>query len=125
MLNEYSKIDTKEVAKENPGLKDYMKSLTYKDAILRFRLRAKICETVKTQWKGTKEFEEDLYSCWHHPFQRIDQSSHIERCIHYSSLKEGLSLDRDDHLVLFYRRVIEKRKEEQREREERREQEIK
>ena len=125
MSKDYSKIDTKEVAKENPGLKDYMKSLTYKDAILLFRLRAKICETVKTQWKGTKEFEEDLYSCWHHPFQRIDQSSHIERCIHYSSLKEGLSLDRDDHLVLFYRRVIEKRKEEQKEREERREQEIK
>ena len=113
MMKKYKKISYKDLEGEQCELKDYMKNLSYKDAIMRFSIKAQMIPYVKCHWKGNPEFENYIWCCWHGTVPFPDQCSHIERCYKYSDLKDGLSIDRDDHLVQFYVRVIERRREEQ------------
>ena len=80
-------------------------------------------DKVKCHWKGRPEYEKELWSCWHGSIPYADQCSHISRCTKYLDLRENLLLDRDDHLVLYFRRVIERREEEEKQEEDRRQEE--
>ena len=113
MLKRYKKVDVDSITKEKYGKKEYMNTLSYDQAVMYFKLRAKVCNTIKTHFKNNKEFEEDIYSCWDCSSSILDTSSHLKNCFHYEECKESLDLERTDHLVTFFQRVIKKREDEE------------
>ena len=86
-----------------------MRKLSYEDAVVKFKLRAKVCKTIKTQFKSDEEFSEDLFSCWDCSHPILDTSSHIRQCHHYADLRESLDLDKTEDTVTFFKRVIKRR----------------
>ena len=109
MFKSYKKINYNMLKEEKCDIQPYMKNMKYEDALLKFRLRADMVETIKCHWKNDQKYETDRWSCWHCP--ATDQTSHIQRCAEYADLREDLSLDNDKHLVTYFRRVIERRME--------------
>merc|ERR1711954_295144 len=57
MMKKYKKISYKDLEGEKCELKDYMKNLSYKDAIMRFSIKAQMIPLVKCHWKGNLDFE--------------------------------------------------------------------
>ena len=94
---------------EKCELQPYMLSLTYQDAVSKFRLRVNCVETVKTHWKKVPGYEDDLWSCWECPGTALDSTSHISRCRKYADLRTDLDIKSDKDCVLFFQRVIERR----------------
>ena len=113
MFQKYTKINVEEITKENFEMKEYMKNMTYERALIKFKLRARVCETIKTHFKSQKEFEEDIYSCWDCSSEFLDTSTHIKNCKHYNECKESLDLEDTEDLVTFFQRVIRKREQEE------------
>ena len=108
MAKTYKKINYDEIVKEKCEVQPYMKTLSYDDALMKFRLRADMVDTVKCHWKSEPKYEDELWSCWHCP--ATDRSSHIRCCREYADLREDLDLSKDDQLATFFRRVIERRR---------------
>ena len=88
-----------------------MKNLPYEDALLGFRLRADMVDSVRCHWKNQSSHVEELWRCWHPGCNMADQTSHIIQCSGYADLKEDLTISEDEGLVEFVRRVIQRRKE--------------
>ena len=63
-------------------------------------------ETMKCPWKNDPRSQNDQWSGWH--CSSIDRTSHIQCCSGYADLRETLDLSNDEHLTLFFRRVIER-----------------
>ena len=113
MSKKYKKIKYDEISRENCEVKQYIKDLPYSQALLRFRIRADMVPTVKTHWKSDPGYEADLWTCWACPQPVTDTTSHIKRCPEYSDLRENLELDRTEHLVIYFQKVIDRRLSEQ------------
>ena len=111
MSRRYSKISAEEIEKENGELKIYMKTLQYEDSLVMFRIRAKICPTIKTHWKNDPSYRQTLWSC-SSKCPSLDQISHIMSCIRYTDLRSDLDLQRTDHIVTFVKQVTQRRLEE-------------
>ena len=109
-LKSYKKIEYDEVSKEDFGIKNYMKNLTYEDSLFAFRIRGKVVKSIRTHFKKEDEYADELWSCWEPECTSLDTMNHIkDQCIHYDSLKTDLDLQRDEDVVKFFRRVLEKR----------------
>ena len=111
MSRRYSKISAEEIEKENGELKTYMKTLQYEDSLVMFRIRAKICPTIKTHWKNDPSYRRALWSC-SSKCTSLDQIPHIKSCIRYADLRSDLDLQRTDHIVTFVKQVTQRRLEE-------------
>ena len=107
-MKQLKKINFQEISQETFEIKEYMRNLTYEEALLRFRIRSKVVKTIKTHFKNDKVFSEELWSC--DRCSRLDTSDHLlYHCSKYDDLREGLSFDKDEDLVSFFRKVIERR----------------
>ena len=105
------KINKDEILEEPFETKAYMKNLTYDDAVLRFKLRAKVFKPIKTHFKSDPVFTEELWSC--KECSLLQTSFHlIHKCVLYDDEREGLDLDEDEDLVFFLRRILERRERE-------------
>ena len=100
-----------EMEKESGDLKEYFKTSNYEDSLVMFRLRAKICPTVKTHWKSDPAFRKVLWACSSKCLS-LDQISHIRGCFQYADLRTDLDLQRTDHIVKYLKRVIQRQLEE-------------
>ena len=86
MTKTYKKIDYNVLKDEQCVIQDYMMNLKYDDAILKFRLRADMVQTVKCHWKNDPQYEADGWSCWHCP--ATDQTTHIQQCSEYANMRK-------------------------------------
>ena len=85
-----------------------MKKLKYEEALVKFRLRTKVVKTVKTHFKSDKIFSEELWTC--DECSKLDTSDHLlHHCPKYDDLREELDFNKDEDLVTFFRKVIERR----------------
>ena len=51
LMRNQKKINNEEILDEQFELKDYMTNLTYEDAVIKFKLRAKVLKSIKTKFK--------------------------------------------------------------------------
>ena len=108
MMKNLRKINFAEILNEKFELKEYMRNLKYEDALAMFRIRSKVVRTVKTHFKSDKVFSEQLWTC--DGCLRLDTSEHlVHHCPKYDDLREGLDFDKDEDLVNFFRKVIDRR----------------
>ena len=108
MMERYKKINSNEVAKETFELKPYMENLSYEEALLKFRLRGKVFHTVKTHFKNDKEFTENLWS--RQECSLLDSSFHVQfQCTNYEDLRSKFNFDKEQDVVHFFRKVLERR----------------
>ena len=106
----YRKTDSKVLEEENFEVKEYLKTLSYEAAVFKFKYRAQMIETIKCHWKNDQTFWKDGWSCWE-GCKATDRTSHVQRCLGYKHLREDLDLENDEHLTIYFKRVIEHRKE--------------
>ena len=103
------KLDFESLKKENCELKNYMKNLTYENAIMKFRLKAKFFPSIRNHFKNDPKFEKELWFC-PEGCKKIGSISHVTHCNMYSDLRRNLSLDDDEDLVQYFLSVLERRK---------------
>ena len=112
MMKPQKKINLVEISQETYGMKDYIKELTYDQALTKFRLRAKVLPTVKTHFKCDKNFTRDLWSC--SECSLLDTSNHLlNLCPKYEDLRKGKNFDNEEEVVIFFHEVIERREQEE------------
>ena len=89
--------------KEKYGQKDYLSKMSMSDARLFFRLRTKTykCKMNQSSEQGNKI---SLWKCT--GCGRIDSQAHIMWCPAYQELREGKSMDSDDNVVEYMRKVL-------------------
>ena len=93
-------------------MKDYMKNLTYDDAVIKFKLRARVLKSIKTHFKSDPVFTEELWSC--KECSLLETSSHlVNKCVLFDDERDGLDLGDDEDLILFFKRILEKREREE------------
>ena len=110
MMKSFKKLEVEELEKEDDGIKPYMKSLSYRDAVLKFKMRARVIKTVKTHFKNDKNFTSELWSCLN--CSSLDTSFHIlHQCPIYENLRKDINIDNDEEVVDFFRKVIQRREE--------------
>ena len=110
MMKSFKKLEVEELEKEDDGIKPYMKSLSYRDAVLKFKMRARVIKTVKTHFKNDKNFTSELWSCLN--CSSLDTSFHIlHQCPIYENLRKDMNIDNDEEVVDFFRKVIQRREE--------------
>ena len=114
LMRNQKKINNEEILDEQFELKDYMTNLTYEDAVIKFKLRAKVLKSIKTHFKSDPVFVEELWSC--KECSLLDTTSHlINKCVLFDEEREGLDLGEDEDLIFFFKRVLEKREREEEE----------
>ena len=95
MMTPYKKLDVDEFQREECKLKDYMKDLPYSDALIQFRLRGKVLNSVKTHFKSEKKYRDDLWSC-EGCSSFLDTSFNIlHQCHQYEDLRDNLNLEKN------------------------------
>ena len=107
ILKKSHKIDS-HVVSEKCEVKKYMRNMTYDNALVRFRLRAKLFPTIKSHYKNNPTFSKDNYSCPEGCIA-VDNCCHIKICIHYADLREYLSLNKEEDLVTYFISVLKRR----------------
>ena len=109
-LKECKKSGFEEISEEVFEMKNYMRDLSYDDSLLKFRLRAGVSKYIRTHYKRDEENERETWSCWETTCTSLDTTNHIlHECRNYESLKNGLDFTKDNDVILFFRRVFEKR----------------
>ena len=94
---------------EKCELKEYFTKLTVEDARLKFRLRTMMVEA-KFNFKNKKEYSNDLWVC-DSCSTNIETQSHLLWCPAYQNLRENKSLDNDQDLINYIKKVLEIRDE--------------
>ena len=111
MMTPYKKLDADEFRREEFKMKDYMKELPYSDALIQFRLRGKVLNSVKTHFKSEKKYRDDLWSC-EGCSSFLDTTFHIlHQCQQYEDLRDNLNLEKTEDVVTFFKSVLKKRDE--------------
>ena len=114
MMKAQKKLDIDDIEKEEFELKPYMENLKYNDAILRFRLRAKVCNSIKTHMKSDPKFTEQLWSCGE--CSLLETSFHLKnQCVLFEETRKNLDFNKEEDIIFFFRQVIEKREKEEEE----------
>ena len=107
-IKKYKKISHEELSKENFECKPYLKNLNLHDARTKFKIRSKMCPTVKINFQSDKQFGRDQWSCF--SCSKIDSQDHLKMCPEYEYLRRNKDLSKDEDLVRFFQEVIEKRR---------------
>ena len=110
MIKSHKKLNTEDIEKEEFEIKPYISNLKYSDAI-RFKLRAKVLNPIKTHMKSDEKFTKELWSCKEHSL--LETSSHLmKKCGQWEEEWRDLDLDDDEDIVKFFRLVLERKEEE-------------
>ena len=93
----YKKLNSLDLTNETSDVKDYIKDMDLHGARLRFKLRAKLTPTVKSNFKNDKKFMQQKWNCV--GFTKLspkgevvgtlDTQEHIQNCEAHGDLKEG------------------------------------
>ena len=127
MKSSYKQKDIS-VSEEKCEEKNYFKTLTYEEALMKIRIRASCVPSVRMHFRNDPAFRKETWSCPECKAgepgvggddgdlgtgvePRLDTTSHIKICFGYSDLRYGLCLDDDQQLVEYFCRVLERRRE--------------
>jgi hypothetical protein len=99
---------TAELKNYDCKLKTYMKEKPLKQVRDTFRVRTNLVEGFRANFKNM--YERDNLECQGCGVGMDDQT-HAMRCLAYADLREGLDMEKDADLVLFFRKVMESRME--------------
>ena len=103
-IKRYSKIDAKQLLKEEYKMKSYILALNVPDARLKFALRAKMLRSVKMNFKGVKEYANCNWEC--DTCNVPDTQEHLFECKAYSNLRNGKDLRNDKEIVDYVRQIV-------------------
>ena len=100
----FSKLRGQKNEDENElSVKDYIKTMTLRNARTFFRIRSNMVD-VKMNQKSNSNYANDLWKC-DYCFS-LDSQSHIMWCPAFSSLREGKNLQNDLDLVSYFQDVM-------------------
>ena len=102
MLGLFLKDDGPTVG-ENFGKKDYLLSMTLRDARTNFRLRSNTTN-VKMNRKSDPSYAAKLWKCY--GCHSLDTQSHIIWCPAFAPLREGLDVNNDKDIVHYFQQVF-------------------
>ena len=108
LLESYKKLDKEKLMDEEYGEKRYLKTMNISSARTFFSARASMLSTIKANFKGDPRYAADNYVCDCGEHQ--DTQSGLLTCRLYEKQRQDLDiLGCDEHLVLYYQRVIAER----------------
>ena len=99
----------KPLLNEKSELKEYFKVFNVEDVRLKFRLRTMMVDA-KFNFKNKKEYSNDLWVC-DSCSSNIESQSHLLWCPAYQNLRANKSLDNDQDLINYIKKVLEIRNE--------------
>ena len=106
----YKKLDHSKLSNEKFETKEYLKIKNIHDSRLIFQSKTKMMKTVKMNFKNNPQFIKDNWSC--SGCTRLDSQEHLLYCDGYAHLRDGLHLDSDEDLAVYYRKIIQIRNKE-------------
>ena len=106
MVNEMGKKMADLVAEETGYVKGYMKQNNIEDSRTMFRYRIKMLE-LKENMKG--RYGRDNLGCEACSTGDVESQSHVLQCSAYEDLREGLDLEKDQHMITYFREVLKRR----------------
>ena len=84
---------------ENFEIKDYIKNMNLIDSRTNFRIRCSLTNNINMNQKSNPEFAKKLWLC--NECGNVDSQSHIMWCPSYATLREGLDISNDLHVVRY------------------------
>ena len=111
----YKKVDCLSLALEDFGIKNYLRMMNLESSRIFFRHRSQTMTSCRIQYGSDERNISDAFNCFSCQAAGkffIDQLSHWTNCFSYSHLKtDGMNLNSDEDLCIFYWRVIQYRRE--------------
>ena len=102
-MERLSKLQEYGESEETYELKEYIKKMNMHDARINFQLRSKMFPC-KNNFKNDPENTASKWLC--KVCMQVDSQSHILTCSAYKQLREGKSLDSDQDIVDYYKKVL-------------------
>merc|ERR1711915_860097 len=102
----YSKVEYIGSYEEKLNVKDYIRNMRLRNAMMMFRIRSSMID-VKMSKMSDNKYACDLWKC--DLCGSLDSQSHVLWCPAFSSLREGRSLDNASNLVTYFHQVIKTR----------------
>ena len=99
---------TDKLKNEDCRLKTYMKEKSLKQVRDTFRVRTSLVEGFRANFKN--KYERNNLEC-QGCGGAMDDQTHAMHCSAYTDLREGLDMEKDVDLVLYFRKVMESRME--------------
>ena len=103
-ISKLKKLKDGPMKNETFGTKDYLKSMDLTEARLKFKFRSKMLD-VKMNYSHDPVFSKDLWKC-DSCERSIDTQNHILWCPAYSEIREGKSLNNDEDLISYLKKVM-------------------
>ena len=118
MSRKYKKISYESLSKDDFCVNEYFKKLTVGQARLRLKIAARMTPRVAACYPSDRRYQLIDFQCVAcraagRPVSQEtrDTEEHIKMCDQYCDLRTDLNLDTDHGLVMFFKRVIERREE--------------
>ena len=100
---------TEKLKSEDCAMKDYMRSKSLQEVCDIFRTRTNLVEGFKGNFKNLyKNSNLNCVGCG----QEVDDQAHATQYPAYDDLREGINLQHDRDLVVYFRKVMQRRNEE-------------
>ena len=109
-IKNYKKLEYEKFSAEEYGIKDYLKTMTVRQARVFFSVRTEMLRTVQYNFRNNPQYRMNDYKCI---CGEEDRQSHLEDCIVYRHCSVGLDLSIPTDIVTFYQRVISEREKEE------------
>ena len=95
-------------------IKDYLKTLSLKNARMIFRQNCRLIQTIRTNFKSDKRYLSEKYLCpdcrhLETPVTHVDEQDLLTSCEGNRDLRDGLDLRDLSQLAEYFRRVIDRR----------------
>ena len=108
-FSSYSKLKSHAFEDDDLCVKDYVKTMTLRNARTLFRIRSHMAD-FKMNFKSNEKYAKELWKCDY--CMSVDSQAHIMWCPAFSSLREGKNLHCDKDLVSYIQEVMKIRLEE-------------
>ena len=96
---------TEKLKSEDCAIKDYMRYKSLQEVCDIFRTRTNLDEGFKGNFKNLyKNSNLNWVGCG----QEVDDQAHATQCPAYEDLREGLNLQHDRDLVVYFRKVMQR-----------------
>ena len=120
MASKYKKIDIDSFSSEPFEVQPYFKQLNVPDSRFKFKLKSRVTAKIANNCHNDKRFKAIGYRCIgclrDQPIREnheisLDTEEHILNCNSYSHLRLNKQMDRDTHIIEYFRQVIALREE--------------
>ena len=103
-MDGYHKLKGSPILSETFEIKEDISKLSLVDARTNFRIRYSLLNNVKMNQKSNPEYARKLWLC--DECGNVDSQSHIMWCPSYTTLREGLDVDRDMDIIHYFQSVM-------------------